>query len=738
MLHAKPSRRDLLLSSAALVVGFSVNPLSLAAAAPDASGKDPIAKPVTLEEVDSFLAIDPQGAVTVYSGKVELGTGLRTALMQIVAEELDLPLDKITLIEGDTALTPDQGVTFGSLSVQKGGMQLRMAAATARAALLQLAATKLGTDVSDLTIDDGVIASKTHHKTAGFGELLSDRHFALKLDAKAALKDPKTYKIVGKSVHRVDIPDKVVGAFTYMQDVRVPGMLHGRVVRPPAIGATLQSVDDSSISDIKGARAIRAGNFLAVAADTEWAAIKASQKLKAQWSDWQGLPDQKKVFESVRATKIVRDDVTSKIGDAAAVLQSAPKRIKASYEFGIHTHGSIGPSCAIAQFDNGKLVCWSASQGPHKLREQLATMFGMPQTDVRVIYVEGSGCYGRNGHEDAAADAALLAHVTGKPVRVQWSRADEHGWDPKGPPVVTDLEAAFDANGKVVAWSGEFLMPDGAGGGVKLIAADLAGMPHETQMAPGNIINDTAIPYAFPNIHTVARRLADTPLRPGWIRTPGRMQNTFANETFMDEIAAAVGADPLQFRIDSLTDPRGIELLKRLIEVAKWEARPSGQNAQQGDVVTGRGVSYVKYELVRTYAGVVADVTLNRKTGDVRVTRVTVVHDCGQIINPDGVRNQIDGNVIQTTSRTLKEEVSFDRSHVTSLDWASYPIITFPEVPEVVIDLIDRPETAPWGVGEITSAVIPSAISNAIYDAAKIRMRSVPFTAEKVRAALAG
>lgn len=737
MLHAKPSRRELLLSGAALVVGFSVNPLPAVAAAPDLSGKAPVAKPVTLDKVDSFLAIDPQGAVTVYSGKVELGTGLRTALMQIVAEELDLPLDKVTLVEGDTALTPDQGVTFGSLSVQKGGMQLRMAAATARAALLQLAATKLGTDVSDLTIDDGAIASKTNHKTVRFGELLSDAHFALKVDAKAALKDPKTYKIVGKSVHRVDIPDKVVGAFTYMQDVRMPGMLHGRVVRPPAIGATLKSVDENSIGDIKGARVVRAGNFLAVVADTEWAAIKASQKLKAQWSDWQGLPEQSKVFESVRATKIVRDDVTSKIGDAAAALQGAPKHIKASYEFGIHTHGSIGPSCAIAQFDNGKLVCWSASQGPHKLREQLANMFAMPQADVRVIYVEGSGCYGRNGHEDAAADAALLAHATGKPVRVQWSRADEHGWDPKGPPVVTDLEAAVDANGKVVAWSGEFLMPDGAGGGVKLIAADLAGMPHETQMAPGNIINDTAIPYAFPNIHTVARRLADTPLRPGWIRTPGRMQNTFANETFMDEIAAALGADPLQFRIDSLTDQRGIELLKRLIEAAKWEARLSGQHAQQGDVVTGRGVSYVKYELVRTYVGVVADITLNRKTGDVRVTRVTVVHDCGQIINPDGVRNQIDGNVIQTTSRTLKEEVSFDRSHVTSLDWASYPIITFPEVPEVVIELIDRPETAPWGVGEMTSAVIPSAISNAIYDAAKIRLRSVPFTPEKVLAAIA-
>lgn len=736
MLHAKPNRRDLLLSGAALVVGFSVNPLPLAAA-PDGSGKDAIGKPVALNEVDSFLAIDPEGAVTVYSGKVELGTGLRTALLQIVAEELDLPLDKVTIIEGDTALTPDQGVTYGSLSIQKGGMQLRMAAATARAALLQLAAKHFGTEIADLTIEDGVITSKASQKRVGFGALLGDGHFALKVDAKAALKDPKSYKLVGKSVHRIDIPDKVTGAFTYMQDVRVPGMLHGRLIRPPAIGATLQSVDEGSIGDIKGARAVRVGNFLAVVADSEWAAIKAAQKLKAQWSDWQGLPDQTKLFETVRATKVTHDDVTGKIGDAAAALQSPPKRIKASYDFAIHTHGSIGPSCAIAQFDKGKLICWSASQGPHKLREQLAHMFAMPQADVRVIYVEGSGCYGRNGHEDAAADAALLAQATGKPVRVQWSRADEHGWDPKGPPVVTDLEAGLDATGKVVAWSGEFLMPDGAGGGVKLIAADLAGMPHEAQMAPGNIINDTAIPYAFPNISTVAHRLADTPLRPGWIRTPGRMQNTFANESFMDEIAATAGLDPLQFRIDSLTDPRGITLLKRLVEVAKWEGRPSGHKAQQGDVVTGRGVSYVKYELVRTYVGVVADITLNRKTGDVRVTRVTVVQDCGQIINPDGVRNQIEGNVIQTTSRSLKEEVTFDRSHVTSLDWASYPIIAFPEVPEVVIDLIDRPETAPWGVGEMSSAVIPSAIANAVYDAAKIRLRSVPFSSAKVRAALA-
>jgi nicotinate dehydrogenase subunit B len=472
-------------------------------------------------------------------------------------------------------------------------------------------------------------------------------------------------------------------------------------------------------------------------AESEWGAIRAAQKLKANWSNWEGLPEQSKLWEHVRATKVNKDDVTSNVGNAEPALELAAKRLSATYNFAIHTHGSIGPSCAVAEIKDGKLTCWSSSQGTHDLRQQLAAMLSMPDTDVRAIYVEGSGCYGRNGHEDAAADAVLLARAVERPVRVQWMRDDEHGWDPKGPPTLMDLQAGLDANGNVVAWYSQVYVPESAAGSVnvKLVAAELAGLPHETGMVPGNIIQNTAIPYTFPNVRTVAHRLAETPFRPSWIRAPGRMQNTFGNESFIDELAAAVGADPMEFRLRYLNDPRGVELLKRLASFAQWQGRKSPKQ-KSGDVATGRGLTYIKYELVRTYVGAVADVEVNRKSGEIRVKHFAVVQDCGQIINPDGVKNQVEGNVTQTVSRVLKEEVTFDRSRVTSLNWASYPILTFPEMPDVDIELIDRPTEKPWGVGEPSAAVVPSAISNAVFDAVGVRLRSVPFTPAKVRAAM--
>jgi len=428
--------------------------------------------------------------------------------------------------------------------------------------------------------------------------------------------------------------------------------------------------------------------------------------------------------------------VTSNIGNVQEALPQSAKTLKATYDFAIHTHGSIGPSCAIADIKDGQLTCWTASQATHNLKKQLAAMLNLPVESVRCIYVEGSGCYGRNGHEDAAGDAALLARAVGRPVRVQWMRADEHGWDPKGPPTLIDLRAALDANNEVIARESEFFVPEGAAGNVPLIAASLAGLPHETVYSPGNIIQNSALPYAFPNIRTVCHRLAETPFRPSWIRAPGRMQNTYANEAFMDELAAAVGADSLDFRLKYLKDPRGIELLQRLAALSKWEKRPSPQKTVGGEIVKGRGLSYVKYELIRTYVGAVAEAEVNRRTGEIRVPRFYVFHDCGQIINPDGLKNQIDGNVIQTVSRTLLEELTGDHSMVTSLDWASYPILTFPAVPEVVIELIDRPNEKPWGASEPSAAVIPSAISNAVFDAIGVRLRSVPFAPAKVKAAM--
>jgi nicotinate dehydrogenase subunit B len=735
------SRRDLLKSGGALIVSFSFAGPIAEALAQGAAGAA-ATKPLALTEVDSFLAIDAKGQVTCYSGKVDLGTGITTALRQMLAEELDVPLNRIDLITGDTLLTPDQGATWGSLTIQLGGVQIRNAAATARAALIDEAAKRLGVKPEELTVSDGVISGGGKRVT--YGELIGGMQFSLKLDhtKPPKAKDPKDYKVVGKSVPRVDIPDKVTGKFTYMQDFRAPGMLHGRVVRPPALGAKLQAVDEGSIKGIPGVvKVVRDGDFLGVVAANEWAAIKAASQIKATWSKAPSLPDAAKLWDHVRTSKVAKDEVTSSIGNVgAAMAELGARTIHATYDFAIHTHGSIGPSCAVAEFKDDKLTSWSASQATHNLRKQLATMFRLTPDNVRCIYLEGSGCYGRNGHEDAAADAAMLARAVGKPVRVQWSRADEHGWDPKGPPTLIDVRASMDAAGNVTAWDSEFFIPQQTAGGfhVPLVAASLAGKPVDAHTAPGNIFHNSAIPYKFANVRTVCHRLDTTPFRPSWIRTPGRMQNTYANECFIDELAAAANADPIEFRLKYLdpNDKRGIETLNRVAALAKWEKRASPRMGQSGDVATGRGVTYCKYELSRTYVAAVAEVEVNRRTGEIRVPRFYVAHDCGQIVNPDGLKNQIEGNVIQTVSRTLLEELKFDQFMVTSLDWESYPILKFPDVPDIVMDLIDRPTERPWGAGEPAAAVVPSAISNAVFDAVGVRLRSVPYTPDKVKEAL--
>jgi nicotinate dehydrogenase subunit B len=696
-------------------------------------------KTVAPDQVDAFLAITADQNVTVYSGKVDLGTGVRTAMVQIAAEELDVDVARVAVIQGDTLLTPDQGLTSGSLSVQVGGMQIRQAAATARHALLLQAARSFGCNAGELTVKNGIVHLRASAKSVTYGQLIGGKTFSMKVDKKAQLKDPGGYTVVGKSVLRPEIEANVTGKFMYVHDFKIAGMLHGRVIRPPAMGARLLSVDESSVSGIPGMfKIVRRNNFLAVTAEMEWAAIKASQQLKAKWSSWTGLPEESRLWEYVRATKVVNEQVTSDVGNAAGALAQSSLRLKATYDFAIQTHGSIGPSCAVAEFKQRKLTCWTASQATHSLRKQLAQMLDISEGDVRCIYIEGAGCYGRNGHEDAAGDASLLAREVGRPVRVQWMRADEHVWDPKGAPTLIDLEAGLDAEGGVLAWSGQFYIPEGAGAPVTLLPAHLATLPRTTDLEPGYIFQNSAIPYDFENRYTVCHRVTETPFRPSWIRSPGRLQNTFANESFFDELAAASGSDPLEFRLRHLNDPRGSELLRRLQHFANWEQRQSGpRTPDHTGVLRGRGVSYIHYELVRTYVGVVADVEVNKKSGTIRVTRFSIVHDCGQIINPDGTRNQIEGSVIQTMSRTLLEQVEFDRSTITSRDWATYPILTFPDIPEIEIELISRPNEKPWGVGEATAAVVPAAISNAVFDAAGVRLRSVPFKPEKVKAALA-
>src|SRR6059036_381099 len=565
MATIETTRREFLVGTGALVVSFGLAPGALAQT-PGAT------KPLALDQVDSFLAVGKDGAVTMYTGKVDIGTGIRIALPQMVAEELDVALAKVKLIEGDTALTPDQGPTWGSLSVQIAGVQLRQAAATARQALIQMAVQRFGSPSADLAVKDGVIFVRAEpSRRISYAELIGDQSFNLKLDAAAPLKRPSEHTVVGQSVPRPDVVTKVTGAHTYMHDFRVPGMLHARVIRPPAIGATLERVDEASVKTVKGAQVVRQGSFLAVVAASEWAAVKAAKQLKATWSKWEGLPEMSKLWEHVRATKVAKDDVTVNQGDPKAAMAGAAKTLKATYDFAIHTHGSMGPACAVADVNGGRAEIWSPSQAPHWVRREVAVTLQMDPKDVHIRYLDGAGCYGRNGHEDATCDAALISKLIGKPVRVQWSREDEHGWDPKGPPTLVEISAGLDSQGNVVGWDSELWVPKAdITEWPRTLAATHAGIPQKEAINPGNIHRNLEPPYQFANQRAVAHRLDSTPLRPSWIRTPGRMQNTYANEVFIDECAAAAGVDPVEYRLRYLSDPRGIAVLRAAANLAKW------------------------------------------------------------------------------------------------------------------------------------------------------------------------
>jgi CO/xanthine dehydrogenase Mo-binding subunit len=738
------SRRGFLKGGAALVVSFSFTNHAFALIKVGAPGAIAPGKTLDAHDVDAFLAIHADGDMTVFTGKVNLGTGNMTALAQMVAEEMEFPVDRITMVQGDTALTVDQGPTNGSMSIQGAGVQLRQAAATARAALLRLAANKFGVPQEQVVLANAKAAvAGQPSKALTYAALLQGNRLELRMDPKAALKDSRAYRVVGKPMQRADVPGKVSGEFTFMQDFRVPGMVHARVIHPNAYGAQLVSFDETPVRNIAGyQRTVRVGNLLAVIASTEWAAIKAARDLKVNWSNWEGLPDQAHIYEAIRELKLQGSATLVDTGHYDQAFAGGAKTVKASYQWPLQTHGSIGPSCSIGHLHDGKLTLWSATQAPHMTRDQVAAMMKMPKEDVRLIYVEGAGCYGRNGHEDATAEAAILAREVGVPVRVQWMRQDEHGWDPKGPPVVSDISAALNADGTVAAWRYETWVPYRVSptADVPLLAGELvrqSGMVNEPNDAGGMEFN-TSPSYLFPNVRVVVNRTRTTPLRPAWLRGPGRLQHTYANESFMDELSVAAGMDPIEFRLRHLNDERASAVLKAAADKAGWRSGPlhSGPS-QSAQVVRGRGVAYVRYDGNRAYVAAIADVEVDRKTGVVRVRRFTIAHDCGLVVNPDGVRNQIEGQVVQTISRALYEEVNFSRSAVTSVDWASYRLLYFPDMPDQIdIVLIDRPDHPPLGAGEPTCAVVPSAIASGIYDALGIRLRTVPFTPEKILAAL--
>ena len=731
-MNAFTSRRSFLKSGGALVVALSSCPLATAARAQS----ERIGKTVDPAQVDAYIAVHTDGSVTIYSGKVDLGTGLRAAFPQIAAEELGLPIERIHLVEGDTALTPDQGPTSGSNGIAKGGMQLRQAAATARLALVKLAAEKLGKPASELDAIDGEVRPRAGGPGLSFAALIGDKHFDIRLDSKAPLRKPAEFRYVGKHVRRPDVPAKATGRHLYVHDFAVPGMLHGRVVRPLTLGATLESVDESSVATIPGVRVVRLKNFLGVVAPDEWDAVRAARQLKASWSGGglamtsEDLSD----WTRTRAT-VSSDEIIDKRGDFEMAFAAGEHKLTAEFYWPVQSHASLGPSCAVADVRDGGATIWCASQGTHRYRKHFADMLDIPEEKTRVHYLDGAGCYGMNGHEDAAADAAFLSRAVGKPVRVQWMREDEHGHDPKGPAQVITQEATLSADGKITAWRSQMWIPKATSNlpTIPLLSPSETGSKQPAGIGTGSISQGATPIYDVPNMQVVAHWLKDTPLRPSHLRAPGKIGNLLAVDTFMDELALMAKRDPLEFRLAHMSDPRGRECLQRAASLFKWDARVEPRRDGKG-----RGIAYTQYKGGQeTYVAMAMEVEVDQANGHIKVKRVACAHDCGQIISPDGVKAQVEGCILQTIGRTLFEEVKFDHRNVTSRDWATYPVLTFPDVPELAIDLIDRPDTTPWGAGEAATAPVAAALANAVFDATGVRLRRVPFTSQRMKAAMA-
>ncbi len=749
------SRREFL-TIGGLLIGFS---LSDSGGLPRLMAADTAAAPAP-SLLDAWLRVSMDESIHVFTGKVDIGMGVQTALMQIVAEEMDVPVSRVHLLMGDTAATPDQGGVGGSTSISAGAKPLRNAAAAARELLLELAARKFATQPDKLEVKNGIVSVKGDpSKSVSYGAL-ADGHqlnetlqvsgggFSLNVVGNGKPKDPSSYTIVGKSVPRVDLPPKILGQATYSTDVRVPGMIHGRVIRPAGAGATLMGVDEASVKHIPGyLKTVTKGNFVGVVAENEWAAVRAARDLKVHWSAPSvTFPDD--LYKHMRTVKPKASREFQKHGDVAAAFSGAAKKLDASYDWPFQAHATMGPGCAVADVRaDGVSTVWTGAQKPHALQKGLAELLGLAEDRVRVVWVEAAGSYGRAGDEDVAGDAALLSQAVGKPVRVEWSRADMTAWGGKGPAAVIDFSAAIDAQGNLSAlemtsraYSGSEIIPQATTAG-NLLAGQLIGKPNTTEGDEYVQWGGSTYAYKIPNIHVAGHVLpplcaSASPLRAMHLRDPNGPAGTFAGESFIDEVAAAANVDPIEFRLRHTDDPRAIAVLKAAAERAQWESRPSPKkNSANGETGTGRGVALVMR--AGTYVATVAEVEVNRRTGAVRVKRLICAHDCGLIINPDALRGTIQANLIQSLGRTLKEEVTFDRTNVTSVDWKTYPVARWSDVPVLEVVLLNHPEIAPGGAGEPSSRPTPAAINNAVFDAIGVRIRRAPLTPSRILAALA-
>jgi nicotinate dehydrogenase subunit B len=665
---ASPSRRRFLGQGAGLTVAFALAPLARAAG--DAAARLP-GSLQTNRALDGWLRVGADGTVTVFTGKVELGQGILTALAQIVADELEVAAGRVRMISGDTSRTPNEGVTSGSRSIEESGTALRFACAEARGLLLDAAAAKLGKPAAELRVEDGTVLA-TDGARATYWELATDAMLRREATASAKPRPASAHRVIGRSLPRLDLPAKVTGGAAYVQDVRLPGMLFGRVVRPPAPRARLVAADEAAIRALPGVVAVvRDGSFLGLAAEREEHAIAAARALRAgaRWELARDLPPTgPALFAHLRGAPSKAEVVAER----AEPAPPAARRLAASYTRPFQAHASIGPSCAVAQWEAGKLHVWSHTQGVFPLRASLARVFGVPPADVLVEHRDGSGCYGHNGADDVALDAALVARAAGGlPVKLQWMREDEFGWEPYGSAMVIDLRAGLDRRGNVVEWHHEVFSHThstrpGESEGVNLLAAwylaeKLApGPPHDIPQPAGGGDRNAIPLYAFPRQRVVNHLVPEMPVRVSALRTLGAYANVFALESFMDELAAAAGADPVEFRLRHLADPRAKAVIEAAAAKAGWRRGRRGDR-RHGH---GRGIGFAQYKNRATYVAVIADVEVDRASGEVRVVRAHAAADAGMIVNPDGLANQIEGGVIQGTSWTLREAIAFDRERI--------------------------------------------------------------------------
>jgi nicotinate dehydrogenase subunit B len=740
-MNAVVTRREFAAGLGGIVVAFTLAPRLVLESA---LAQQPAPLPGSLANnrlLDAWIRINADGTATVCTGKVELGQGVTTALAQIAAEELDLPLARLRIISGDTEKAPNEGVTSGSQSIEYSGVALRLAGAQVREILVDLAAKRLGVDAATLSVTDGVIGAPDGRKVS-YGDLTRDADLHREVTGKAKPKPPSAHKIVGKPIERFDIPGKVTGGVAYVQDLRLPGMAHGRVVRPPQYGAKLQTIDEAAVKAMPGVIAVvRDGSFLGVIAEREEQAIKASVALarSAKWTAGPTLPDQAGIYDHLLSLPSEDKVVNEKQG----ALPDGVKVIEATYRKPYMAHASIGPSCAVAAFKDGKMTVWTHTQGVFPLRGNLAMGLKLPADKIHCIHTEGSGCYGHNAADDVALDAALLARAApgGRPVRLQWMRGDEFGWEPFGPAMVMKTKAALSPDGRIVDWNYDVwtnthsTRPSEPGGNNLLASWYLADpqspAPPRTIPQPAGGGDRNAVPlYDFPRQRVTQHFIKEMPLRVSALRTLGAYANVFATESFLDELALAANADPVAFRLAHLKDPRARAVIEAVAKKADWKP------GEKGDGRKGRGIGFAKYKNLATYVAVIAEVEVDRATGKVSVPRAWVAVDSGQIINPDGLANQMEGGIVQSASWTLKEEVKFGRDGIKSRDWLGYPILTMPEAPTVEVVLIDRPDEKPLGSGEGAQGPAVAAIANAFAAATGKRLRDLPLSPERVKAAL--